>query len=299
MRISAAYITVILIWATTPLTVKWGGEGSGFLVAIISRMAIGLVCILALMSLFGVRWAWHRKALLTYLCGVIGVFGAMMCVYWSAQFIPSGWISVVFGLSPIVTALLAACLLNEERLSAVRYFALLVGVSGLGVMYDVAAEFGGKALLGITGIFLSTWLHGFSAVLIKRVNANISGMTATAGSLLFSLPLFGLAWWFSDQSWPTHVSDRSLAAIVYTGVIATAIGFSLYYFVLNNLSAIRVSLITLFSPVLALWLGNVLNEEPITTSILFGTGLILAALMLFETCGVRAKKSRSGARSNG
>lgn len=69
-------------------------------------------------------------------------------------------------------------------------------------MYDVAVEFGDNAVLGMMGVFASTWLHGLSAVLIKRVNADISAVTATGGSLLVSLPLFALTWWLSDQPWP-------------------------------------------------------------------------------------------------
>jgi hypothetical protein len=40
----------------------------------------------------------------------------MLVVYWSAQFIPSGWISVVFGLPSPMTALLAAACLGERSL---------------------------------------------------------------------------------------------------------------------------------------------------------------------------------------
>ncbi|RLA22994.1 MAG: EamA family transporter, partial [Gammaproteobacteria bacterium] len=31
MRIALAYIFIILLWATTPLAIKWSTEGSGFI----------------------------------------------------------------------------------------------------------------------------------------------------------------------------------------------------------------------------------------------------------------------------
>lgn len=282
MKVSAAYLGIILIWATTPLTVKWSGESSGFLLALIVRISIGLVCIAVAMALSGVRWVWDRTAVLTYLSGTVGVFGAMVCVYWSAQLIPSGWISVIFGFTPIVTAFMAGWLLNEQALSPGRLGALLVAVAGLALMYFVAADFGEAAIAGIAGVLLSTWLHSLSAVLIKRIGADLSALASTAGSLLCSLPLLLLLWCLSDQAWPERIPFRSMMSIVYTGVVATAIGFSLYYFVLQRLSAVRVSLIALFSPILALWLGNLLNQEPLNARILLGSGLILLSLFLFE-----------------
>ena len=55
-----------------------------------------------------------RHSLAIYLLGGVPMFIAMSSVYWSAQFIPSGWISVIFGFSPIMTSLLATLLLGER-----------------------------------------------------------------------------------------------------------------------------------------------------------------------------------------
>ncbi|HLF97561.1 MAG TPA: EamA family transporter, partial [Methylococcaceae bacterium] len=45
MRVPLAYIGVILLWATTPLAIKWSGEGPGFLFGVTGRMAIGAACV--------------------------------------------------------------------------------------------------------------------------------------------------------------------------------------------------------------------------------------------------------------
>lgn len=43
MSVPAAYLAVILIWSTTPLAVKWSGEGPGFLFGALGRMALGVL----------------------------------------------------------------------------------------------------------------------------------------------------------------------------------------------------------------------------------------------------------------
>ncbi len=282
MRFTTAYFAVILIWATTPLTVKWGGEGVGFLFGVLLRMLIGTACVAGILFLLRKPLPYHVAALKTYLAGVAGVFGAMMAVYWSAQFIPSGWISVIFGLTPITTAFLSALWLNERFITPLRLSALLLSLFGLSKLYGSVPLGEVNYFYGIVGMLISVFLHSFSSVWIKKVDAKLSALSVTAGSLFISMPLFFVSWYFVDGQWPEKIPERTLYAIIYTGVIATAAGFTVYFYVLNSISATRVALITLISPMFALWLGHVFNNEIITQGTLFGSALILSGLALFE-----------------
>ncbi len=282
MQLTTAYLAVLLIWATTPLTVKWGGEGVGFLFGVLLRMLIGSACVAGLMIILRKSLPYHTAAIKTYIAGVTGVFGAMMSVYWSAQFIPSGWISVIFGLTPLATAFLSSLWLNERFITPFRLAALLLSVFGLSKLYDSVPTDEVNYLYGIIGMLVSVFLHSFSSVWIKKVDAKLPALSVTAGSLFMSMPLFFASWYFMDGQWPEQIPDRSLYAIIYTGVIATAAGFTVYFYVLKNISATRVALITLISPMFALWLGHTFNDEPITQSTLFGSILILSGLALFE-----------------
>jgi drug/metabolite transporter (DMT)-like permease len=280
MRITLTYISVILLWATTPLAIKWSGQGPGFLFGVTARMAIGTVCILLVLALMRQRLAWHRKALLTYLAIALQIYGAMLAVYWAAQFIPSGWISVIFGLTPLMTALLAAIFLGERSLTLGKLLAYGLGIGGLGVMFGSALQLGHDAVLGIGGVLVSAFLQSLSAVWVKRIAAKLPALSQVTGGLLLALPAYLLTWWLVDSHWPVLLTPTSLAAIIYLGVIATSLGFVLYYYLLTHLPATRVALITLMSPLLALMLGHVMNHEPLTLKVVTGTLLILSALIV-------------------
>ena len=76
MSVPAAFLGVVLIWATTPLAIKWSSEGSGFLFGVASRMVLGVLVCLVLVALLSRRMRWHRDAVLTLIwppgsgCGV-------------------------------------------------------------------------------------------------------------------------------------------------------------------------------------------------------------------------------------
>lgn len=287
MQLTTTYFAVILIWATTPLTVKWGGEGVGYLFGVLLRMLIGSACMAGFLILFRTSLPYHTAALKTYAVGVIGVFGAMMSVYWSAQFIPSGWVAIIFGLTPIITALFSAVWLNERFITPLRLAALLLSIFGLSKLSDSAPGDGPNYIYGIIGMLISVLLHSFSSVWIKKIDAQLSALSVAAGSLYMSMPLFLFSWYFVDGQWPEQIPDRSLYAIIYTGVIATAMGFTGYFYVLRHISATRVALMTLISPLFALWLGHAFNNERFTQETLLGAALILSGLALFEFSSIR------------
>ena len=280
MRIAAAYISVILLWATTPLAIKWSGEGPGFIFGAASRMLIGLGCMLIMLLILRQRLPWHSKAKQTYCAVALQIYGAMLAVYWAAQFIPSGWISVIFGLTPFLTALLAAAMLGERSLTLDKLLAYALGVGGLAVMFNSALQLGPEAVMGIAGVLAAAFLQSFSAVWIKRIHARLPAISQVAGGLLFASPVYLLTWYLADGQWPSSLSLINLASIVYLGTIATTIGFVLYYYVLTHLTATHVALITLVSPVLALLLGHHINHEPLTMRVAAGTALILSALVI-------------------
>jgi len=282
MRIALAYLSVILLWATTPLAIKWSGEGPGFLFAVTSRMSIGAVCVLLTSFLIGKPLVWHRKAKLTYLAIAIQIYGSMIAVYWSAQFIPSGWISVISGLAPLITALIASFFLKENELTFSKMGSYCSGMVGLYVMFGSALQFSETAAFGIGGVLIATFLQAMSAVWTKQINAGLPAFSQVAGGLLIALPCYLLTWSLADGQIPTVLSNQNMLAILYLGLIATTFGFFLYYYLLTKLSATRVALISLTTPVFALILGHFINREPINEQIIQGTGLILGALLLHE-----------------
>lgn len=282
MRITLAYLIVILIWATTPLAIKWSGEGPGFLFGVTLRMTIGMCCLLIVMGFSRQRLLWRPRARMTYLAVALQIYGSMLSVYWGAQFIPSGWISVIFGLTPLITALLAAIWLGERSLSLGKLLSYFMGIAGLVVMFASAIQLHREAVLGMTAVLIAAFFQSLSAVLIKRIDAKLPALTQVTGGLLLALPVYWLNWWLVDGQWPMSISINSLASIVYLGVIATTFGFVLYYYLLCHLAATRVALITLITPVLSLLLGQSVNHEVLTSRVAVGTFFILCALILHE-----------------
>ena len=282
MSLPVAFVAVVLIWSTTPLAIKWSALGAGFSFAVFARMLIGVVLCAALLAVLRIRMPWHRSARLTYVVGGASVFGAMTLTYWAAPYVSSGLISVLFGLSPLITGLGAAYWLKEKAFTWNKIGGIVLGLVGLALIFYHNLTLGPHALVGIVAVLGAVTAQSLGLVWMKRIADHSSPVAINLGALSFALPLFALTWLVSDGQVPTVLPQRAAIAIAYLGLFGSVIGFVLYFYMIKHMEAGRVALITLITPVLALLLGNGLDDEAVPANVWFGTASILAGLSLHQ-----------------
>jgi drug/metabolite transporter (DMT)-like permease len=285
MSLPAAFVSVILIWSTTPLAIKWSALGVGFSFAVFARMAISVVLCAALLLVLRIRLPLHRRALHSYVASGTSMWGTMVLAYWSSQYVSSGMISVLFGLSPLITSLGAMVWLKEESITANKLIGMLLGLAGLALVFRGGLGLGDGAGLGLVALFFAVVIQALGLVWIKRVGDDSPPLATTFGALAVGLPLFFAAWWFADGHWPAALPERATAAIIYLGMIGSVLGFMLYYYMIKHMDTSRIALITLITPVLALLLGHGFNNEAVLPQVWFGTLLILLGLGLHRWGG--------------
>ncbi len=261
----------------------------GFLFGVVLRMLIGLALAGLMLMLIQRRWSWDKQAVRAYFAVALGIYGAMISVYWGAQFIPSGLISVLFGLTPIVTGIMAMALMGERSLSVFKLTGILVAIAGLMLIFNADLVLGEQAYLGIIAVLCSVVIHSLSAILVKKIDAQVTALELTTGGLLISVGAYLVTWFLSGNGWPEQIPVRAMSSIVYLGVFGSVLGFFMYFYALKRLSAVTIALVTLISPVIALMLGFALNGERLSAEVLAGSGLVLLGLMIYQNLLLRVK----------
>ncbi|QLE86747.1 DMT family transporter [Shewanella sp. Scap07] len=277
-----AFIAVVLIWSTTPLGIVWSSESVHPTMAVLLRMVLALVIGCLVIACSSIRLPLSATAFKLYGFSAIGIVGGMLLSYMAARYIPSGTMSLLFGLSPIISGLLAQRILGEAKFSRVKIVALILAFSGLAIVCSSKLALGSEAGIGLVLILCAVTLFSLSGVLIKTVSLSIHPIASTVGALLISTPLFALAWLLFDGTVPTETwSEKSIWSIVYLGIFGSLIGFVGYFYILQHLNASTVSLVTLITPVFAMALGAVLNQEQVSQTLIIGAGLVLLGLAFY------------------
>ena len=283
MSVPIAYLAVLLIWSTTPLGIVWSSESMSPSMTVLLRMLIALVLGLGIIKTKNINLPWHNQAIKLYSFSALGIYGGMMFSYLAAGYLPSGVLSLVFGLSPIMSAILARVILTEPKISITRKMAMLIALGGLAIVCADKLTLVGDSIYGLIFVFLAVLFFSLSGVLVKSVTIAIHPLATTVGALSVATPLFFITWLLADGNIDiSQWQARSVWATIYLGVFGSLIGFYAYFTVLQKLSASTVTLITLITPVIALSLGALLNGETLHFTLVSGAFFVLFGLAIYH-----------------
>lgn len=287
MKVASVYLSVVLIWSTTPLFIKLSVDSLDYIQASAMRMWISLVLCFVMMRLLSIPFRLSREAMYRYFVGAVAVSGAMLCVYWSAQTLPSGLVAVVWGLSPLVVSLYSLLLIPKTRLSVLQVLCMLLAVFGLYYIFAQGVSIGSHLVLALLVLLLGVNFHSASSVLLQRLRVfqpeqNMHPLEQTTGALLLSAPVYACMWLWLSGPLPDVISHTSIMAILYLATLGSVAGFIGYYYLLNKMSASSVALITIITPVLALLLGAYVAQEALHARTWVGASFILVALSLYH-----------------
>ena len=282
MSVWVAYLTVLFIWSTTPLAISWSNESFGPMAALSLRLIVSMaiaVVIRILAKSPSMNFARYWKA---YMSGAVGLFPCMALVYWSADYVPSSLISVLFGLSPFAVVLLNMVISSGAGVSQGQLAGMAVAFLGLiGVMLP-GGEVGAVSTFGVGLLLCSVATYAVSTLLVKRYAMQVEIPNQLLGTLLFATPCFVLAWGVEGIAFSDAISIKAVLATLYLGSMGSVLAFLAYFYLLKRISVAAVSLIPMVTPAIAVVLGVWLNAEVLSLFVYAGIGFILLGLWLFR-----------------
>ena len=285
-RNGGLFLILSVLWGTAFMAIKAGLAFMPPVLFAAFRYDIAGVIMLGYVVSTTEYWRPRTQAdWLTVLIGatlVIALYNAFLFI--GEQGVTSGIAAIVVAMNPILATVFSRLLLPDERLDFVGVIGLLCGIIGVGLVAGATTS----TLLGsdtvATGfVFLAAVCVALGSVLVQRIDGNISteGMVAWSnalGAVVLHVMSVALP---SESLVNVDVTTSSLLAVVYLGVFASAVGYFIYFLLLDRLGAIEINLISYAAPVFAAasgWL--VLGEqlEPLSIAgflvIVAGFGLV-------------------------
>ena len=279
-NIISTYVLLVLIWASTPLAIVWSVSDLHLMWALVLRFFIALplaiVVLLALKVKFPVdRMAWH-----SYLAGSFSLIGSQFFTYLATSYLSSGIIALMFGLAPIMAGLIGRFGF-KQHLNRLQWLGMLIAVLGLAIIC-----FGGGNQhihpIGIVLMLMSVFTYALSMFWVKNLNAKIEPMAQATGSILVStiaaLCIVPFIWQYA----PTHIpSIKSILALLYAVVMASLVAMFCYFKLIQNIQATTLSLTTVMTPMIALLIGAVLNQEVLSVMVFVGAFILLLGIFIY------------------
>lgn len=219
------------------------------------------------------RWLWPIQAGLTF-CLSYGI------VYWAEQWVPSGLVSVLFATFPLFVAIYARWLLPAEHLGRLGLLGVLIGFAGVAVIFsEDLSRLGGRAVQTAAVITLvSPAAAAFANVAVKRWGAGLGPYALTAVPMAMAGGVLAIAGGVFERGREIVIAPQPVLAVVYLAVIGSAVTFTLYFWLLERIPATQLSVVAYAAPVIAVAVGMLAFDEPMTLRIGAGALLVVAGV---------------------
>lgn len=185
---------------------------------------------------------------------------------------------------PVIAAGLSA-LSGREALDGRRVLGLAIGLGGVvavvGLDIDVSNGWAVAAALA------TAFGYAVGSIVISRFLSEVPPLGVIAISLAVAATLYVP---FVIPVWPSHITAEAAGSAVVLGVVCTALAFILFFSLIKEAGPTRATVITYLNPVVALLLGVLLLNEPLTPGMLAGFALVLLGSFL-ATSRMRAEQS--------
>ena len=189
----------------------------------------------------------------------------------------TGSVSSLLGaMNPIFIPILAALFLHE-RITPAKIACVALSMAGVVVIVGVDGTVDASgALLMLASVFL--W--STASIIIRRVSGRYDPMQIALIAILCALPFTG-GWSLIElQSAPCSFTFESVLAVLYMGVLGTAVTHSLWNYSLRVMDASFCSMFYPMQPLVSSILGVLFLHEAVTP------GFVIGALMI--CCGIVA-----------
>jgi len=223
---------------------------------------------------------------------IIALYNAFLFV--GQQGVTSGVAAILIAFNPILATGFARLLLPEERLTAVGLVGLLVGILGVGLAahLDPSNLFASDSRAAIFVLFAALSV-ALGSVLVQRIESSIStpGMVAWStalGAVMLHIVSAGLP---AESVTAVSVSTGAIGAVFYLAVFASAIGYVIYFELLERLGAIEINLVSYAAPIFAGLSGWLVLGETLDTLSVAGYLLIFGGFVLVKRDALRAEVS--------
>jgi drug/metabolite transporter (DMT)-like permease len=207
---------------------------------------------------------------------------------WAEKLVPSGIAALIVATVPLWMNLLEGLRPGGQRGTLRTWLGVGLGLLGVACVARPEGDVGARALLPALGLSVASFSWSLGSLYARVLPRRLPLFSASAIEMLAgSAALFLQSWLFGEspaQLW--SATPRAWGGLVYLASFGSLIGFTAFAYCLNELPASTVGTYAYVNPVVAVVLGALVLDEPLSPAVLLGGVLILAAVLV-TTLGVR------------
>ena len=288
VKIFAGYILICLLWGSTWLFIKMGLDSLSPMFSAGIRFILASGFIYTFMKFNKIKLVLNKTAYILYVLIALFSFGVpFYLVYWAESHISSGLASVLFAVFPFFVFIISPLMIRGEKFDLFKLAGIILGFGGIliifseNINFDLADDF--QAMVAVV---ISALVQGFVAVTIKKYGKELHPLSMNfIPTLLGGVLLIMVAFLVEDYT-ALIFDSNAIISLLYLGLFGTVFTFTTYYWLLQRINVVILSLSAFITPIVALLLGWLILDEQFSTSDLLGASFVLSGIVMANIAGL-------------
>jgi drug/metabolite transporter (DMT)-like permease len=275
------FLTAGVIWGTPYFFIALALEGFSTPSIVWIRVTIGTLVLLPI--------AIHRRALRPALKAwpwVLAFAVGEMVIPWALiteaeQSISSSLAGLLITTVPFIAAFVIGLMGDRSAWHPMTVLGLVLGFSGVVALVGIDAFAGRIELLPVIMMIGAAIGYAVAPIVADRKLADIPTMgvitlSMAMVSVIYAIPALNVL----PRQWAALETPSPTVAVGYLGLVASALGFIVFFALIKEVGPGRATLITYVNVVVAFLLGVLFLDEPLTTGFMVGFPLIVVGSYL-------------------
>jgi len=204
---------------------------------------------------------------------VLEMVGPWILITSAEKEISSGLAGLLVATVPFFASIFSSLRGDHTVWQPKRIFGLVVGFVGIVALVGIESITGTSNPKAIAMVILAAIMYAYAVLMVTTNLPGVDGIAINGVAMgltcLFYTPI-------AIATWPSNpVSTQAITALVALGVFSTAIAFMLFFIVIVEIGVARGSLTTYVNTAVAVVLGILILNEPITLGIIVGLPMVL------------------------
>lgn len=286
----AAFAIVCVVWGTTYLAIRIALDTVPPLLLTGSRFTIAGLIMLLVSRLRGevIPRDLRTLAHLTFI-GFLLVAVGNLAVVWAEQWVPSGLAALLVATAPFWMAIIEAFRKGGERLGTQGIVGMLIGFAGVAMLVTpgggAGATWSSAFLLGALAIQVGGFGWQYGSAHSKYKMKGVPLLASAALQMLSGGIIVTIAGFAIGEAPRFALTPKTFAAMAYLTLFGSVLAYSAYVYALAHMRTTLTSLYAYVNPVVAVFLGWLILNEPLTWMSVVAMVIILAGVALVQTAG--------------
>jgi len=298
-RNAILFVALAVLWGSSFTAIKAGLEF--FPPVLFAALRYDLAGVIMLGYAGYATDRWHPRSREEW--WLVAVGGLLMIAAYHAflfvgeQGTTSAAAAIIVSLSPILTTGFARAFLPGERLAALGITGLALGFAGVVVLSAPDPNDVGGGIVAEVLVFAAAASFALGSVLTQNVEVDLPIETMEAWSMLGgALVMHVVSLALGEAARDVRWAPEGIGALLYLVVAASAVGFLIYFDLLERLGPIEINLVSYAAPVAAALTGVLFLDEVPSYRSAVGFALILVGFALVKRRSLREAVERRSRR---